>query len=534
MDAGQGTPKQNSTDDDNTANETTPLIAREDEPVLYKTLSVYATISVLLLGVFISNIDSSLILATYGQISSEFNDFDSGSWLISGFVLASCVVQPLYGKLSDIYGRKVCLQTSYILFTLGNVGLWFGQTMGQVIAARVVQGAGAAGMTSMVSIIITDLVPIHEVASIRSYVNVLQTTGRSCGGVVGGALTQALGWRWAFGIQVPFTLIAILLVQWRLHITSRDTTEQTKWQKLRRIDFAGAILLCVSIFAGCFMLETGGQKFAWKSPIIIAMGVVFGVTTIAFVVSSRFAAEPIFPLRLFTHYAVWTNYVIGLLQILVQFSLTMVVPLYFQVTARASTAAAGAYLIPAFTGNTIGGLLSGYWIKSTGLYKPPTVLAPMLSIIAVTLCFTLWNGHTTVLESLAILPGGMAAGMVSSSTFVGLAAGVAEEDIAVAASGLYLFMNIGAIAGASAGSAVWQTSLRAGLATALEGVKNGHEIMRRALTDITYVQNASRKIRNLVVPAFIYSFHQVNLLQFVCVTLCLLAAFLSPQKRLKI
>lgn len=160
------------------------------------TTGVYATISVLLLGVFISNIDASLILATYGKISSDFNDFESGSWLISAFVLSSCVVQPLYGKLSDIYGRKVCLQTSYILFTLGTIGLGLGQTMGHLIAARVVQGAGAAGMTSMVSIIITDLVPIHEVASLRSYVNILQTTGRSCGGVVGGALTQALGWRW--------------------------------------------------------------------------------------------------------------------------------------------------------------------------------------------------------------------------------------------------------------------------------------------------------------------------------------------------
>lgn len=366
--------------------------------------------------------------------------------------------------------------------------------MGHLIAARVVQGAGAAGMTSMVSIIITDLVPIHEVASLRSYVNILQTTGRSCGGVVGGALTQALGWRWcaniltvtnacwltylyrAFGVQVPFTVIATFLVQWRLHIPSRDTTEQTKWQKLGRIDFAGATLLCLSIFAGCFILETGGQKYEWQSPVIIAMAVGFGITAIAFVVSSRFAPEPIFPLRLMSHYAVWTNYLIGLLQILVQFSLTMTVPLYFQVTARASTAAAGAYLIPAFTGNTIGGLLSGYWIKSTGLYKPPTVLAPILSITAIVLCFTLWKGHTTILESLAILPGGMAAGMVSSSTFVGLAAGVAEEDVAVAASGMYLFFNIGAIAGASAGSAVWQTSLRSGLTAALEGVKNGSEV----------------------------------------------------------
>lgn len=156
----------------------------------------WAAISVLLIGVFIANTDSSLILATYGLISSEFGDLGSGSWLISSFILAQCVAQPLYGKLSDIYGRKHCLQVAYTLFAIGTAGTGVGRSMGQIIVARAVQGAGSAGMSSMVSIIITDLVPLHEVATLRSYVNIMATTGRSCGGVIGGALTSALGWRW--------------------------------------------------------------------------------------------------------------------------------------------------------------------------------------------------------------------------------------------------------------------------------------------------------------------------------------------------
>jgi len=102
----------------------------------------------------------------------------------------------LPGKLSDIYGRKACLLVAYVLFTAGTTGAGLGQSLGEVIAWRAVQGAGGAGMVSMVSIIITDLVPLHEVATMRSYVNVLQTIGRSCGGVIGGLLTQKLGWRW--------------------------------------------------------------------------------------------------------------------------------------------------------------------------------------------------------------------------------------------------------------------------------------------------------------------------------------------------
>ena len=150
----------------------------------------------LLLGVFVSQTDQSFVMATYGAVSSEFNDLHSGSWLMSAYILAQCVAQPLYGKLSDIYGRKSCLQGAYTLFAVGTAMSGLGRSIGEVIVGRAVQGCGGAGMVSMVSIIIADLVPLHEVAQMWSYVNILQTTGRSCGGFIGGVLTQTLGWRW--------------------------------------------------------------------------------------------------------------------------------------------------------------------------------------------------------------------------------------------------------------------------------------------------------------------------------------------------
>ncbi|KAK4540745.1 hypothetical protein LTR36_008960 [Oleoguttula mirabilis] len=472
---------------------------------------VYATISVLLLGVFISQTDQSLVLATYGKIASDFDDFSSGSWLMSAYMLAQCVAQPLYGKLSDIYGRKSCLQASYALFAIGTAGSGFGQSMGAVIAARAIQGAGGAGMVSMVSIIITDLVPMHEVASLRSYVNVLQTTGRSCGGVIGGFLTQTLGWRWAFLIQVPPILVAIVLVQVKLHLTPNpNDVRRSKWEKLKRIDFIGAFFLCSTILSMCFILDTGGQKLPWNSPAIKILGAVGIVSAAAYAISARFVPEPIFPLRLLAHYTLVTNYLIIILQVTVQISLIMSVPIFFQATVRASTAAAGAYLIPAFAGNTLGGLMTGYWIKKTGLFKAPTVVAPVLAVLGMLLCLLTWDEHTSVLKSLAIFPGGFATGMVASSTFVGLAAGVDEKDIAMAASGMYLFYNLGSIAGVSGGSAVFEASLKSSLAKVLEGRSDMEEVMRRALGDLSFVRDASDELRHLLVPAYVYSFHRVN------------------------
>lgn len=209
---------------------------------------------------------------------------------------------------------------------------------------------------------------------------------------------------------------------------------------------------------------------------ILGMGISLATTFAAVIVSAKFVVEPIFPLRLLANYAVATNYAIVFLQLMSQFTLTLIVPLYFQATNKSSPAAAGAYLIPAFVGNMAGGLAAGYWIKRTELYKVPTSLAPLFSLLAMTLCYFTWQGHTTILESLAIFPGGFAAGMISSSCFVGLAAGVPERDVAIATSGMYLFFNIGAIAGSSVGSAVYQNSLIAGLKKALDGVGNGNEV----------------------------------------------------------
>lgn len=115
---------------------------------------------------------------------------------MSAYILAMSAVQPLYGKLSDIYGRKPVLLVAYAMFAIGNLGAGLGRSLGEVIAWRAVQGIGGAGMGSLVAIIIVDIVPMYDVASTRSYVNIMQTSGRTCGGVIGGWLTQTLGWRW--------------------------------------------------------------------------------------------------------------------------------------------------------------------------------------------------------------------------------------------------------------------------------------------------------------------------------------------------
>lgn len=156
------------------------------------SLAIWTVVPFSLLGVFVANADGSLVVASSQQIASEFNALANASWIVTSFVLAQCATQPLYGKLSDIFGRKSNLTVSYLLFAAGCFLCGIGRTYGQVLAGRAISGMGGAGMTALVSIIIADMVPVREVASWRSYVNVAATGGRAVGGEDPGGRLHAL------------------------------------------------------------------------------------------------------------------------------------------------------------------------------------------------------------------------------------------------------------------------------------------------------------------------------------------------------
>jgi MFS family permease len=173
-------------------------------------------------------------------------------------------------------------------------------------------------MVSLVSIILTDLVPLRDVAVYRSYVNIVQTVGRSCGGPVGGWVAQTIGWRWAFLCQAPLTVIAMLLVAWKLDIkpTKRATeagngAEQHVFAKLKRVDFMGSLFLSSLILSAMLIIDMGGDKVSWTSPVIPILAIISIVSGVFFYFTEkRWAKEPIFPLRLLSHKVVVLDYAI--------------------------------------------------------------------------------------------------------------------------------------------------------------------------------------------------------------------------------
>ncbi|ESZ91294.1 efflux pump antibiotic resistance protein [Sclerotinia borealis F-4128] len=543
-----------------------PLV--DPSPSSRNSRNIAGVISILLLGVFIANADGSLVLATSGTISSEFNDLGNAEWLISSYTLAMCATQSLYGKLSDIYGRKSTILASYVFFAVGSVICGLGWNLPTVVVGRLVAGVGGAGINCLVSIVIADMVPIREVAKWRSYVNIAATTGRSLGGPIGGFLTDTIGWRWSFLGQCPPTILALILVMWKLEISPQQVSDkQTHFSKLCRIDFLGSIFLSVSIVCGLVVLDLGGHRMPWTDlKFLSLLGVSIAAGILFFLVEGFWAKEPIFPLRLLRNRDVLTSYINLGFQSGAQISMMMLVPIYFQITDHASFTTAGAHLMPSVLGNALGGLLAGYIIYKTGTYKPILLLGALSSTTSYILLLTRWHGHTSFLESLYIIPGGFGNGIALSATFIGLTAGVEQEELAIASSGLFLSANIGTVVGLTVAGSVMEGGLEKGLRVALEGWEGRErvggllslvsscleifkdcyamqmfqlltqlhtsQIIERALSDIEYVRALDGKLGELVTNVYVNCLSNTHAVSVFAALVALIAACCVRQHRL--
>jgi MFS family permease len=306
-------------------------------------------------------------------------------------------------------------------------------------------------------------------------------------------------------------------------------TSQSPLEKLKRIDFRGAFLLTTTVLSICLILDLGGSRIPWTSHWITVLIGTAAACSVSYVIFARSTPEPIFPIQLATQPVVFKHYLLILSQAIAFNALMVYVPVYFQVVSLASTSEAGMFLVPAFLGNTLGGLFAGAYIRRSKRFKPLNLGALASGLLSMISLWIFWNGKSSPWLALLTFPLGFGMGALFNSVFVGLATQVQEQDVAMATSGLFLFFNLGAVAGVSGGSAVFHSALREWLGRLLSGVDGASEvclrhiltkelsalsntqlqIRKRALTDIAYVQGAPDAIRSLLVPSYVAAFHSV-------------------------
>ncbi|KAF4513598.1 hypothetical protein G6O67_000848 [Ophiocordyceps sinensis] len=410
--------------------------------------NVGGIVAVLLLGEFISNADATLVMASTGKISSEFNSLQAANWLSTAYTLGVCLTLPMYTKLSDVFGRKPLLLTAYFFLALGCIICGTGPEMWVVILGRAVNGVGGAGTMVMGSVIILDIVPKKDVAHWRACVNVAMTLGRSAGGPVGGWLTDAVGWRWLLLLQAPLIALAALPVIFRLKVAHPLPLDEPQTSIFKRIDFLGTALLAAAVTTTVLLVDLGGKLFPWLSWLSCTLALTSVVSVAGFCYTElHVAKEPVFDIRILRRPNVLASYLVGSLQIAAQVGMMFSVPLYFQVTKHASTIEAGAHLVPAVLGNAIGGLCASMFARRTGRYKTLLVVGSITASSTYLLLWLRWNGNTGLLESLYVIPGGLGTGISSTAAFVVMSSFLEPEEMAMVTGGYILlhtfFMTVG-------------------------------------------------------------------------------------------
>jgi MFS family permease len=405
-------------------------------------------------------LDSTIIATLATPISDSFNSFTLISWIASAYLIANAALQPLSGKLTDIFGRRAGLIFSNVFFLAGNLICGLAQSSWVMILGRVVAGMGGGGLMAISTFVASDLVPLRKRGLIQGIGNVCYGTGAGLGGVYGGWINDVRGWRLAFLIQLPLIAVSAVLVA----ITVKIPVKEKEMSKLKRIDYAGSITLVLSLVLLLLGLNSGGNIVPWTHPLVLAcipLSIVFFIVFIY--IEARVASEPIIPVHLLLHRTVACACLTNWFTTMATFVFIYYVPIYFQVRGF-STTQSGLRIIPNSIGASIGSLGTGLIMKATGRYYILNAFIESLLLLGAILIAILFGRNTPDVPAyIALLLGGLGYGSMLTVTLLALIAAVDHKYQAVVTSASYAFRSTGATIGITVASAVFQNILKAQL-----------------------------------------------------------------------
>ena len=333
----------------------------------------------LLLGMFLAALDQNVVSTAIRTIADDLGGLSQQAWATTAFLITSTIATPLYGKLSDIYGRKPLFLTAISIFILGSVTCTFAQSMYQLAAFRALQGIGAGGLFSLALTILGDIVPPRERARYQGFFLAVFATSSVAGPVIGGLLAGAPtilgidGWRWIFLINVPIGAVALAVVAKVLNLphTRRGP---------RRIDWPGAALLAVGLVPLLLVAEQG-RAWGWGSAASVACYVLGGLGLLFFVLVERwYGDDALLPLRLFRSSVFSLVTVVGVIVGMTMFGGIAVLPQFLQIVRGASPIESGFLMLPLVAGIMTASLLSGQATSRTGRYKVFPVVGTLLML----------------------------------------------------------------------------------------------------------------------------------------------------------
>ena len=520
-------------DDDRTTYEVTPEAELVDAPavgggpvVAFTHRQILLIFSGLMLGMFLAALDQTIVGTALPTIVNSLHGLNHMSWVVTAYLLTSTISTPLYGKLSDQFGRKGVFQFAIVIFLIGSALAGLSQNMMQLVAFRGIQGLGAGGLMAMGMTIIADVVSPRERGRYQGYLGATFALSSIVGPLLGGVFTDNLSWRWIFYINIPIGIAALIVTSAVLKLPFH--------RQAHRIDYVGAGLMMVGVTSALLVTVWGGAEYPWGSPVIIGLALVAVVMIAGFIVWEHYASEPILPPSLFRIGVLRTAATVSFLLSMVMFGAIIYLPLYLQLVDGVSAMVSGLLMIPLMLGLLGTSIASGQIVSRTGRYKIMPIIGGVLVVIGMWLLsnLDLHTSHLVMSCYVVVLGAGM--GMTMQIMILATQNAVPSDSIGTGTATVTFFRSLGGAFGTSLFGAVFIAGLNHWIPVLVPGATAyGIHVKGNFSMSSAEIHQFPPHVQYGVLESFVRSLHTVFLIGVPLAVLMLVATLFLKEVPLR-
>ncbi|HLL50582.1 MAG TPA: MDR family MFS transporter [Thermomicrobiales bacterium] len=500
--------------------------AGSNEPQYLSHQQIVVVLFGLMAGVMLAALDQSIVGTALPRIVSELGGLDKLAWVVTAYLLTATAATPLWGKISDLYGRRPIFQAAILIFLIGSVLCGLSQNLLQLIAFRAIQGIGGGGLMAIAFSIIGDIIPPRERGRYQGYFGAVFGVASVAGPLLGGWFTDGLGWRWIFYINLPVGIAALVI-----------TSAALKLPSVRRehsIDYLGAAAIVAGVSALLLYLDWAGTEYGWLAPGPLALLFAAVTLTVLFVIVERRAVEPIIPLRLFQNPVFAISNLYGFLAGIAMFGAIIFLPFYLQAVLGMSPTESGLAMLPAVLGILTTSIVSGRLISRTGRYKIFPILGAAILVMALLLLSRLRLDTPFWQVALFELAFGAGLGMTMQTIVTAVQNAVEYRDLGSATSATTFFRQMGGTIGAAVFGAFLANRLALHLTEQLGPTAMATQNSGAINTNnLQAIQALPEPIKTSVLTAFTYALDDVFLLGVPVVALALVVALFLKEVPLR-